>query len=143
MWCTRPRRVAAVFVAALLLPPAALAAVDAQDGLWELGIVMRVEGRILGPYMRKQCVTREDVQNPSRLFAESAGSCEYTNLRQFGNQLTFNVRCSEDVPLSGTGQVEYSADRIRGNMVLDAQLPQGPSVETESEISGKRLGACP
>lgn len=132
-----------LLAAALCLPQAGTAAVEAQDGLWELGIALRVEGRDHGPYMRRQCTTKADVQNPSRLFAESVGSCEYTNLRQFGNQITFNVRCNEAVPLSGIGQIEYGADWVRGSMTLDAQLPNGPSVETESEISGRRLGPCP
>ena len=124
-----------------LLPMAALAA-DVLDGLWEIGLVMRVEGKDYGPYTRQQCITKADAQEPSKLFAEAGGGCEYANKRYFGNQFSFNVRCNAGIPLTGIGQVEFSAERMSGSMNLSAQMPGGPSVETASEISGKRLGNC-
>lgn len=124
-----------------LLPMAALAA-DVLDGLWEIGLVMRVEGKDYGPYTRQQCITKADAQEPSKLFAEAGGGCEYANKRYFGNQFSFNVRCNVGIPLTGIGQVEFSAERLSGSMNLSAQMPGGPSVETASEISGKRLGKC-
>lgn len=143
MWCTRPRLLRWLGAGLALSLPFAALAVEAQDGLWEIGIVMRVEGQDYGPYTRQQCITQADVQDPSRLFAETTGSCEYTNKRDFGNQLSFNVRCNAGIPLSGTGQIEYGADWVKGNMELEAQVPDGPSVETASAIAGKRLGQCP
>jgi hypothetical protein len=151
MWCIRhkngcgnylQRYLQLLGVCLALGIPFAAFAVDAQEGLWEIGLVMRVEGKDYGPYTRQQCVTKADAQDPSRLFAETTGSCEYTNKRYFGSQFSFNVRCNTDIPLSGTGQVEYGADWVKGNMALSAQVADGPSVETASEISGKRLGKC-
>ena len=147
MWCIRPsnlqRYLPSLGAALALGLPLPASAVDAQEGLWEISIAMRVEGQDYGPYTRQQCITKADVQEPSRLFAETTGSCEYANKRFYGNQLSFNVRCNAGIPLSGTGQVEYGADWVKGNMELEAQVPDGPSVETASEISGKRLGPCP
>lgn len=129
---------------ALLLSLLSMAAVaaDVLDGLWEISLVMRVEGQDYGPSTRQQCITKADAQDPSKLFAESGGGCEYANKRYFGNQFSFNVRCNAGIPLTGTGQVEFSAERMSGSMNLMAQMPGGPSVETASEISGKRLGTC-
>lgn len=116
---------------------------DVLEGMWEIGLVMRVEGQDYGPYTRQQCITKADAQDPAKLFADTGGtSCEYTNKRYFGNQFSFNVRCNTGIPLTGIGQAEFSADRLHGSMTLSAQMPDGPSVETASEISGKRLGAC-
>lgn len=124
-----------------LLPVTALAA-DVLDGLWEIGLVMRVEGQDYGPYTRQQCITKADAQEPSKLFAEADSGCEYVNKRYFGNQFSFNVRCNAGIPLTGTGQVEFSPEHMSGSMNLSAQMPGGPSVETASQISGKRLGGC-
>ncbi len=126
-----------------LLPATAPAATDVLEGLWEISLAMRVEGQDYGPYTRQQCITKADAQDPSKLFAESSGGCEYANKRYFGKQFSFNVRCNAGIPLTGTGQVEFSAEQMTGSMTLMAQMPDGPSVETASEISGKRLGACP
>ncbi len=126
----------------LLLPVTALAAADVLDGLWEISLAMRVEGKDYGPYTRQQCITKADAQDPSKLFAESSGDCDFANKRYFGNQFNFNVRCNAGIPLTGIGQVEFSAERMSGSMNLMAQMPDGPSVETASAISGRRLGAC-
>ena len=128
---------------AMLISLPAYAATDALEGMWEIGLVMRVEGQDYGPYTRQQCITKADAQDPAKLFADTGGTgCEYTNKRYFGNQFSFNVRCTAGIPLTGTGQVEFSTERVKGSMNLIAQVPDGPSVETASEISGKRLGTC-
>lgn len=132
-------RLLALLVA--LLPLMANAS-DVQEGMWDIEVVMRVDGQDYGPYTRKQCITREDAQNPARLFAETTGNCEYTNRHFFGNQFSFNVHCNAGVPLTGMGEVEYGPDWVKGHMELNAQVPGGPSVETVSEVSGKRLGDC-
>ncbi len=126
----------------LLLFSTAASAADVLEGLWEIGLVMRAEGQDYGPFTRQQCITQAEAQDPSVLFAESGGGCEYVNKRYFANQFSFNVRCNAGIPLTGTGQVEFSADRVSGSMNLTAQMPGGPSVETASQISGKRLGSC-
>jgi len=125
-----------------LLPMAAHAFEDVQEGLWELTAVMHVDGQDYGPYSQKQCITKEDLKNPARLFAEGTGTCDFTNKRFFINEFSFNVRCNAGVPLSGTGKVEYGSDWIKGKMDLTAQVPGGASVDTSSEVSGKRLGDC-
>lgn len=135
------KRLAAI-VGLSLAPLMAMAAADVLEGLWEISLVMRVEGKDYGPYTRQQCITEADAHDPSKLFAESGGACEYTNKRYFGNQFSFNVRCNAGLPLTGTGMVEFSADSVKGSMNLTAQIAGGPSVETDSQISGRRLGNC-
>lgn len=117
-------------------------AAEVREGLWDLSALMHVEGQNYGPYNRQQCITKEDVQNPAHLFGETTGTCDFTNKHFFGNQFSFNVHCNAGIPLSGTGEVEYGSDWIKGHMELSAQVSGGPSVETVSEISGKRLGDC-
>jgi hypothetical protein len=115
---------------------------DVVEGQWEISLALRVEGQDYGPFTRQQCITKADAQDPGKLFAEAGGGCEFTNKRYFGNQFNFNVRCNPGIPLTGTGQVEFSADHFHGAMMLRAQVPDGPSVESASEIDGKRLGPC-
>ena len=129
----------------LLLAPAVSAYADVQEGLWEITFSMRMDGteQDLGPYTKQQCFTKADTQDPSKLFGDSDGSCEYVNKRYNGNQFYFSVRCNIGIPLSGTGQAEFSSDSLEGDMQLSAQTEGGPSVGTHSKVFGKRLGACP
>jgi hypothetical protein len=128
----------------MLLPAAAHAQlIDLQDGVWQIDVALRVDGQDYGPYSRQQCVTREDLRDPAKLFAVTTESCEYTNLRFFVDEFSFNVRCNAGIPLAGTGKVVFGDNRFTGDMTVSAQVPGGPSVESATAISGKRLGACP
>ena len=115
---------------------------DVMEGEWEVGLVMRVGGQDYGPQYRRQCFTQADAKNPGRLFGEPVGGCEFVKMHYFGSQASFNVRCNAEIPLTGTGQVEFSKESFYGTLNLVAQLPNGPSVDTEAEINGKRLGPC-
>jgi hypothetical protein len=131
-----------LFTALSLLFSMMACANDVLEGQWEISLVMRVEGQDYGPQSRQQCIGKTEAQDPGKLFGEAGSECQFVNKRYFGNQFTFNVRCNAGLPLEGTGQVEFSADQVHGSMNLSAKLPDGPSVETVSEISGKRLGPC-
>jgi hypothetical protein len=135
------------FAAMLMLMTAlpAQAAMDVQEGQWEITLTMKAGGvdQAFGPYSRNQCFTKADAQNPAKLFADTGGtSCEYSNQRYSANRFSFDVRCGGAIPLSGSGEVGFSADRFAGSMNLQAQLGDGQAVETHSEISGRRLGPC-
>lgn len=121
------------------------AAMDVQEGQWEITLTMKAGGseQAFGPYTKNQCFTKADAQNPAKLFADTgATGCEYSNKRYEANRFSFNIRCGGGIPLSGSGVVEFSSDRFAGSMNLQAQLEGGPAVETHSDVSGKRLGPC-
>lgn len=131
-----------ILAALMLLFSLTVQAADILDGQWEISLMMRVEGQDYGPQTHQQCISKAEAQDPGKLFGEAGNECQFVNKRFFGNQFTFNVRCNAGLPLEGTGQVEFSADKVRGSMNLSAKVPDGPTVETVSEISGKRLGPC-
>lgn len=132
----------AIAVAWMLAFPLLAQATDILEGQWEISLMMRVEGQDYGPQTRKACINQEEAKDPSKLFGAAGNECQFVNKRYFGNQFNFNVRCNAGLPLEGVGQVEFGADNFHGSMTLIAKVPDGPSVETASEISGKRLGAC-
>lgn len=139
------KRLSAAVLLSLMTALPAYAAMDVQEGQWEITLTMKADGseQIFGPYTNSQCFTRADAQNPAKLFADTGGTgCEYTNKHYYANHFTFNIRCGGGIPLSGTGEVEFSSDRFEGSMNLQAQVEGGPTVETHSEVSGKRLGTC-
>jgi hypothetical protein len=136
----------AVVLCALLTVLPVVAAMDVQEGQWEITLTMKAaggDGQTFGPYSKSQCITQADVQNPAKLFADTGVSgCEFSNKRYDVNRFNFSIRCGGAIPLSGSGEVEFSPDRFAGSMNLQAQLEGGPAVETRSEVSGRRLGSC-
>ena len=108
----------AALLCSLMAALPAYAAMDVQDGQWEITLTMKAGGseQAFGPYTRNQCFTKADAQNPAKLFADTSGTgCEYSNKRYEANRFSFNIRCGGGIPLSGTGEVEFTSDRFAGN----------------------------
>jgi hypothetical protein len=121
-------------------------AVDVEPGNWELSGSTQTPGSdkpvALKPVTR--CVTPEDAQDPTRLLGQSARSCEFTNRRDSGSTLSFDVACKGQVPMKGSGSVQYGKDRFEGNLDLTAEgvVIAGQALVMKSRISGRRLGPC-
>jgi hypothetical protein len=120
-----------------LLLLAALAQV--QPGNWELGVTTWMAGadKPVGPLQRTQCFTEADARDPSRVLG-GGPSCEFSNQRESGGVLTFDVKCGGPLPMSGTGSIRQGADAFEGDLELSA----GQGFGMRSKITGKRLGPC-
>lgn len=129
---------------ALLLATLPASAADLQEGLWDLSLSMTVAGspQRMGPFSRTQCFTRADTQNPEKLFAEVGAECTYGDRRYQGSRFTFTIQCGGALPMSGSGSVEYASGHFEGEMRLNASLPGTGTLETHSQVSGRRLGDC-
>ena len=115
---------------------------DIEPGHWEMTVTTSVEGMPGGmaPVTQARCLTREDARDPTRLVGAGAG-CEFSNRRDTGSEITFNVACTGQVPMSGGGAVRYTAQSVDGALELTANLGN-QSLLTRSRLSGKRLGDC-
>jgi hypothetical protein len=115
---------------------------DIEAGNWEMTIATTVEGMPggLAPVTQARCITQEDARDPTRLLG-TGGGCEFSNRRDTGSEITFNVACTGQVPMSGSGAVRYSAQSVDGTLDLTANMGDQRLV-TRSRLSGKRLGPC-
>ena len=115
---------------------------DIEPGNWEMTVSTSVEGMPGGmaPVTQARCLTREDARDPTRLIGTSAG-CEFSNRRDTGSEITFNVACTGQVPMSGSGAVRYTAQAVDGTLELTADMGNQRLV-TRSRLTGKRLGDC-
>lgn len=115
---------------------------DIQEGNWEMTITTSVVGMPGGmaPITQARCLSREDARDPSRLIGAGAG-CEFSNRRDTGSEITFDVVCSGQVPMSGSGAVRYTAQSVEGTLELSANMGN-QRILTRSQLSGRRLGEC-
>jgi hypothetical protein len=133
-----------LLIAALLAAPAH--AVDVEPGNWELSATTQVPGSdkpmAIAPTTR--CVTPEDAKDPARLLGQSGRQCEFSNRRDYGSTLSFDVACKGQVPMKGSGAVRYGRDNFEGNLDLTAEgvVIGGQALVMKSRISGRRLGPC-
>ena len=129
------------FIFCSLFPLAARA--DVEPGNWELSVTSQMPGMAqpIGPIVQTQCMTPEDARDPSRVLKPGAGSCEFSNRRDSGSVLTFDVSCSGQFPMRGSGSVRYSAQNFDAELEL-ATDAAGQKITTHSRVAGRRLGAC-
>jgi len=135
-------------VAALVFSVAALGADKIEPGNWEFSVDMKAHGLGAfqpkpGPVVRQRCVTPEQAANPEKVLSDAAarGECEFSNQRDTGSELSFDVKCSGRVPAQGSGKMRYSAETLEGNLDLDGNA-QGMRFSTKSNIHAHRLGPC-
>jgi hypothetical protein len=127
-------------VVAALLCAAGTAFADIQAGNWEMTVTTTIEGMpgAMAPITQARCLTEAEAKDPSRLIGAGAG-CVFSNKQDTGSQITFDVSCTGQVPLSGSGAVRYTAQSVDGTLDLTATNPR---IVTRSQLAGKRLGEC-
>jgi len=124
-----------------LIAAAGPALADIEAGNWEMTVTTQIDGMPGGvpPVTRSRCVTREEARDPSKLVG--GADCEFSNRRDSGSEITFDVACGGQVPMRGSGAVRYSAQTFDGTLDISADA-SGQKIMTRSRIVGRRLGAC-
>lgn len=131
-----------IVLAVLTWAAAGGALADLEPGNWEMTVTTTIEGMpgAMAPITQARCITRADARDPSRLIGTGAG-CEFSNKRDSGSEITFDVACSGQIPMSGSGVVRYTATTVNGSLEIAANTG-GQRIMTRSQLSGRRLGEC-
>lgn len=121
----------------LLLAAASPAWADIEPGNWEISATGEVAGgKEPVNVVQTRCLTAEDARNPSRIFGSAPG-CEFTNRRDSGGVFTFDVSCSSQPPVRGSGSVRYGRDSMDGVLELKSE-----QFSARSRIAARRIGGC-
>ena len=132
---------ARLLVACVLAAPL-LAWGDLEPGLWQLSVATSVAGAgQLSSTTSSQCLSAADARDPSRVFGGSNPACTFSDRRDSGGELSFNVSCGGAVPVRGSGRVRYGRDTLEAEMQLSGDAG-GQKFATTSSISGRRTGPC-
>ena len=121
---------------------------DLAPGLWELALEANVDAEPSfqpGPITVKQCLTKADARDPSKVLAPiataGATGCSYSQKSYVGPKFRFAMQCSGTLELKTTGEVVFSATTLRGTITTTSSV-DGTTVELKSTLSGHRLGDC-
>ena len=132
-----------LLLAALLFTSASLAA-EVEPGNWELTLTTSLPGADKPTAVTQaRCLTLEDAKDPSRVVG-ARGGCEFSNRKDTGSVFSFDVNCSGQVPMHGSGAVRYSAQTIDADLDLAADNISigGQKFRVRSRVAGRRLGPC-
>jgi uncharacterized protein DUF3617 len=127
----------------LFLATSTLVRADVDPGNWEFTMTTTVEGMPgnVGPVTQTRCLSAEDARDPSRVLGPGGGSaCEFSNRNDTGTVFSFEISCSGQLPMRGSGTVRYSANTMNADVQLSASGAQ--NFVTRSNISARRLGPC-
>ncbi len=122
------------------------AAVNMQEGNWEMTIKVKLEGLPFAmPPMTvrsTQCITKKD------MVPKTSGKdqkCQITDQKESGNTVTWKITCTEkDGSTSvGEGTVTYSGNTLAGKIRTTMKDKKGKNASTSTtEMTGKRTGDC-
>jgi hypothetical protein len=134
-----------IVLATLLLlahASAVLAAPEIREGLWEVSVRGEVGGQPMSaaPIVARQCVSKQSVQELMTKMG-GAGACQISDFQQTGTHARWNLTCSGQMDVTGTGETEIMDDQFSGRMDLVVSM-SGQSVPMVQNFQARRVGEC-
>jgi len=121
-----------------------------RPGNWEITSVMEMPGMPMKPrpFTTTHCVKPEDVKDPENMIKKSEAreqdrNCKMTNFKITENTVRWELNCSGDRAMTGTGEMKYSGDSYEGTFHMNMKGEDSGMREMTMHITGKRLGDCP
>src|SRR4051812_37875200 len=125
-------------LAAAMAIPFATQAAPIEPGNWEFTVDVHAEGLGAfqpkpGPIVQTRCISPEQAANPAKVLGDAGarGECQLSNQRDTGSEFTFDVQCTGQIPVHGSGKMRYSAQTLDGDLNLDGDA-QGMKFKTQS-----------
>jgi hypothetical protein len=135
-----------VFILALLVTgceqkpktAASSAALNMQDGLWEITTTVEMAGMPAGmikPQTFTTCLSKKDSIPKGR----NETDCTVKDVKTEGNTVTWNVVCKEAV---SKGRITYAGTTYDGT--TETTMKQdGKDMTVKTTMKGKHIGPCP
>jgi hypothetical protein len=114
-----------------------------RPGNWETTMEMDMPGMPMKmpPMKNTRCVTQQEIDSPNRGLPsgpqKNPNDCKITDYKQSGNTVSWNVACSGQQPMTGSGELKFNNDAYDGviKMMMNQQ-------QMTMKMAGKRLGDC-
>jgi hypothetical protein len=130
-------------IACIALLAGIASAAEIREGLWEISVRAEVGGQPITqqPMVARQCVSQQSLQD---LMGQLGGSsaCRVSDFQESGNRATFNLACSGQMEVSGTGETQIDGDEFTGHMNLMVQIGADMNVPMVQNFSARRVGEC-
>jgi hypothetical protein len=131
------------FTCFLLSFGSALAQDNIREGLWEISVRMEVGGQpaSAAPLVVRQCITRQSAQELMSQLT-GGGGCQASDFQQDGNRARWNLTCSGQMTVDGTGEVTILSEGFDGTLNVQVGMG-GQLVPMIQHFTARRVGECP
>ena len=137
-------RLLPTLLVAALLPVSAMAQDPVKEGLWEISIQGQIAGQPMAatPLVVRQCIDNQTAQQlMAQLTGGGAGGCQVSNLKQEGNRARWDLNCSGQVEVSGSGELTMTNDGFDGTLNALVGIG-GQTVPLMQSFNARWVGAC-
>ena len=126
-----------------LLLVSGLAQAAIEPGNWEFSVDSPLVGNSNTPTVKQRCLSPDEAADPQKVLSEARGSdkCQLSNVVDSGSDYKFDVACTGNVPIHGSGSVRYTPTTLDGEVDLIGET-RGLRLKTRSFVSGRKLGPC-
>jgi hypothetical protein len=130
-------------LAAILLPLSAMGQDPVKEGLWEVSIQGEIAGQPISatPLVVRQCINNQTAQDLMAQLTGGAGGCQMSDLKHEGNRARWNLSCSGQVDVSGSGELTMTSDGFNGTLNVLVGMG-GQTVPLLQTFNARRVGAC-
>jgi Protein of unknown function (DUF3617) len=119
-----------------------VSAADIREGLWEFSLEAEVGGQSVTatPMVIRQCISNQSIQE---LMAQmgGAGACQISDLEQSGTRSRWNLACTGEPQVSGSGEADAAGEQLVGRMNLVVTMG-GQSLPMVQNFRARRVGEC-
>jgi hypothetical protein len=120
---------------------ATTALAQGTDELWEMTMKMDMGGMSMPAHTSKICRQKGE-RDPTKLAEKDKNSdCRATDVKNAGNRTTWKIVCTKPEPMTGTGDVTATPDKIDGTIKMAGKI-DGQDVAMTQVMSGKKVGTC-
>jgi hypothetical protein len=138
-------------IAMALLPAAASAFPNMQEGQWEIRTHVNVPKMPMGMSLpkslpipqsgtRTQCVAQSDIEQPQKLVLAKTG-CSIQDLQHTGDQAHWRATCGGTLPARAEGKTNFSGQALEGTASVVYSV-QGFQLPVTMSYNGRRIGDC-
>ena len=117
-------------------------AADIREGPWEFSLQAEVGGQSITatPMIMRQCISHQSIQE---LMAQmgGAGACQVSDLQQSGTRSRWNLTCTGEPQVSGSGEADAAGEQLVGRMNLVVTMG-GQSLPMVQNFQARRVGDC-
>lgn len=111
------------------------------DELWEMTVKMDMAGMSMPAHTSKVCRPKGD-RDPTKLAEKDKESdCRATDVKNAGNRTTWKIVCTKPEPMTGTGDVTATGDKIDGTIKMAGKI-DGEDMAMTQVMSGRKVGSC-
>jgi hypothetical protein len=130
-------------IAATVLFASAVSAADIREGLYEVSVRAELAGQPMtqAPMVVRQCVSQQSVQDLMSQMG-GTGACKVSDFQQSGNRAHWNLVCTGQMQVSGTGETQINGDEFTGRMNLTVQMGGDQAVPMVQNFTARRVGEC-